>query len=84
MDPASREKTVSITHQGLYEFNMIPFGLKNATAVFQHLMSKVLMGLNPENGHDFVAVYFDDVIIFSDTFEDHLDHLKLVLQAVLG
>ena len=80
MDPDSREKTAFITHQGLYEFNVMPFGLKNAPAVFQRLMNKVLMGLNPENGRDFVAVYLDDVIIFSDTFEDHLEHLKLVLQ----
>jgi len=53
---------------GLFEFNVMP---KNAPAVFQRLMNKVLMGLNPENVYDFVAVYLDDVIVFSDTFEDH-------------
>jgi len=40
-----------------------------AHAVFQCLMQKVLMGLNPEEGHDFVSVYFDDILILSDTFE---------------
>ena len=58
----------------------MPFGLKNAPAVFQRLMQKVLMGLNPEEGPDFVSVYLDDVLIFSDTFDTHLDHLNQVLQ----
>ena len=41
----------------------MPFGLKNAPVVFQHLMHQVFMGLNPENGHDFAAVYLDDIIV---------------------
>ena len=80
MHPDSHEKTAFITHQGLYEFAVMPFGLKNAPAVFQRLMQKVLMGLNPEEGPDFVSVYLDDVLIFSNTFEAHLDHLRRVLQ----
>ena len=80
MHPDLGEKTAFVTHQELYEFTVMPFGLKNAPAVFQWFMNKVFMGLNPENGRDFVAVYLDDVIIFSDTFEDHLAHLKQVLQ----
>jgi len=80
MHPNSREKTAFITHQGLYEFAVMPFGLKNAPAVFQRLMQKVLMGLNPEDGPDFVSVYLDNVLIFSDTFEAHLVHLRQVLQ----
>ena len=63
MHPDSREKT---THQGLYEFTVMPFSLKNAPAVFQRLL---FMGLNPENGHDFVAVYPDDINVFSDTLK---------------
>ena len=58
----------------------MPFGLKNAPAVFQRLMQRVLMGLNPPEGRDFVSVYLDDVLVFSDTFESHLEHLALVLQ----
>ena len=78
--PNSREKTAFITHQGLYEFKVMPFGLRNAPAVFQRLMQRVLAGLNPLEGPDFVSVYLDDVIIFSKTLDDHLRHLSLVIQ----
>ena len=75
----SREKTAFITHQGLYEFQVMPFGLKNAPAVFQRLMQRVLHGLNPEEGPDFVSVYLDDVLVFSETLEEHLGHLRSVM-----
>ena len=58
----------------------MPFGLTNAPSVFQRLMQRVLMGLNPDNGSDFVGVYIDDVIVFSETLEKHLQHLDLVLK----
>ena len=60
----SQKKTTFITYQGLYEFKVMPFGVMNAPAVFQRLMQKVLSRLmtGPE---DFVAVYLDDVIVFS-------------------
>ena len=79
MHPDSREKTAFITHQGLYEFKVMPFGLRNAPAVFQRLMQCVLAGLNPPEGPDFVSVYLDDVIVFSRTLDDHLHHLSLVI-----
>ena len=60
--PNSREKTAFITHQGLYQFNIMPFGLRNAPAVFQRLMQCVLAGLNPEDGPPFVSVYVDDIL----------------------
>ena len=80
LHPDSRAKSAFVTHQGLYEFRVMPFGLKNAPAVFQRLMQKVLMGLNPETGHDFVDVYLDDILVFSETFEAHLLHLRQVLE----
>ena len=76
----SIEKTAFITHQGLYEFQVMPFGLKNAPAVFQRLMQQVLRGLNPEEGPPFVSVYIDDILIFSRTFEDHMSHLRSVIE----
>ena len=81
--PNSQEKTAFVTPQGLYEFRVMPFGLTNAPGVFQRLMQCVLMGLNPEEGPDFVAVYIDDIVIFSRTLEDHIDHLRLVFERLV-
>jgi len=58
----------------------MPFGLMNAPAVFQRLVQRVSMGLNPDDGASFVSVYLDNIIVYSETLEDHLKHLQLVLQ----
>ena len=79
MEPESREKTAFTTPQGLYKFLVMPFGLTNAPAVFQRLMQCVLSGLNPPDGKDFVTAYLDDILVFSSTLSDHLDHLRKVL-----
>ena len=70
----SQEKTAFVTHQGLFEFRVMPFGVMNAPAVFQRLMQKVLSGLQ------FVSVYLDDVIVYSETLEEHISHLKTVFE----
>ena len=69
-----------MTHQGLFEFRVMPFGLTNAPSVFQRVMQQVLSGLNPPDGREFVEVYIDDVLIFSRTMEEHIDHLRQVLE----
>ena len=51
----------------------MPFGLSNAPAVFQELMSVVLQGCN-----DFATAYSDDIMVFSSTFEEHLEHLNII------
>ena len=79
MEPTSREKTAFVMPQGLYRFLVMPFGLKNAPAVFQRLMQRILHGLNPKDGKQFVAAYLDDILVFSETLQDHLNHLRSVI-----
>ncbi|EXX71174.1 gag-pol fusion protein [Rhizophagus irregularis DAOM 197198w] len=74
MNPADRPKTAFITQFGTYQFKVMPFGLCNAPATFQRLMDEVLRGYLWK----FVMVYLDNVIIYSDTFEQHLEHLRVI------
>ena len=72
-------KKIILNIAGIYNMEalrVIPFGLTNAPSVFQHLMQRVLSGLNPEEGRDFISVYIDDVLVFSQNLGDHLKHLK--------
>ena len=73
MDEKDKETTAFSCHKGLFEFNVIPFGLSNALAVFQEFMSVVLQGCN-----DFATAYLDDIMVFSSTLEEHLEHLSIV------
>lgn len=74
MDEKDREKTAFTCHRGLYEFNSMPFGLTNAPSVFQELMTHVLEGISGQ----FATAYLDDIVIHSETVEDHLRHLAEV------
>ena len=76
VEEQDRNKTAFTTPFGLYEFNVVPFGLCNAPATFQRLMQMVLAGLQ----WDICLAYLDDIIIFSSTFRQHLDRLDQVLQ----
>ena len=61
---------------GFYECNRMPFGLCNAPATFQRLMERAMGDINLRD----CLIYLDDIIIFSDTFEAHLDRLEAVFQ----
>ena len=76
MSEESKAKTAFATMSGLYEFKVMPFGLCNAPATFQRLMQKVLSGLG--SGDPFCEVFIDDIIVFSDTIEEHLEHLRML------
>ncbi|GFW03611.1 transposon Ty3-G Gag-Pol polyprotein [Trichonephila clavipes] len=65
-----KEKTAITTPFGLYEFNTMSFGLRNAPSTFQRFITEVLYGL------DFVFPYLDDVLVASSTEEEHSEHLK--------
>ncbi|GBG59127.1 hypothetical protein CBR_g32144 [Chara braunii] len=75
VDPADQHKTAFKTRDGFYEFTVMPFGLTNAPATFRSLMDKVLR----EQSGRFVVVYLDDILIFSKSMEEHLEHLEEVL-----
>ena len=75
MAPEDCEKTAFCTQEGLFEFNVIPFGLCNAPATFQRLMDCVLAGLQWSS----CLVYIDDVIIIGRSFDEHLLHIQQVL-----
>ncbi|XP_078797929.1 uncharacterized protein LOC144989406 [Oryzias latipes] len=77
LEPASRPYTAFRTPAGLFQFTVMPFGLHGAPATFQRLMDKVLQGCE-----NFSAAYLDDVVIFSNTWENHLQHLRRVLDAI--
>ncbi len=66
-----QSKNALTTHNALYEFNVVPFGLFNSRATFQRLMTHVLRGLQ----WDICLVNIDNLVIFSRTFDDHLLHL---------
>ena len=72
LDPKDRSKTAFACHKGLYEFNVMPFGLCNAPSVFQELMTYVLEGISGE----YAIAYLDDIIIYSETEHEHLIHLQ--------
>ena len=74
MDPKSALKSAFVTHEGLFEWTCMPFGLSGAPATFHRMMDTVLAGLKWQC----CLVYLDDVVVFSRTFDDHLRDLTMV------
>ena len=76
VNPEHREKTAFCTSEGLFEFNVMPFGLCNAPATFQRLMDSVLAGLHWKT----CLVYIDDIIVVGKSFDEHLCNLQAVFE----
>ena len=71
----AKPKTAFATHSGLFQFAVMPFGLCNAPATFERLMSQVMRGLHWKR----CLVYIDDILVFGHDFESALQSLELVL-----
>ena len=71
----AKKKTAFVMADGKCQWNVVPFGLATTASTFQYLMSKVLTGLN-----HFAFMYLDDILIFSKSCEEHLQHLNAVFQ----
>ncbi len=70
--PEDRVNTAFSTHQGLFQFTVMPFGLRNTPDTFQRFMDAVL----GDAAKKWAEPFFDDVIIYSEMMEDHLEHLE--------
>ncbi|KAK1561616.1 hypothetical protein QYE76_017840 [Lolium multiflorum] len=71
-------KTAFTTRYGLYEYNVMSFGLTNAPAYFMNLMNKIFMNFLDK----FVVVFIDDILIYSKTEDEHEKHLETILETL--
>ena len=77
LSPVSREKTAFSTPRGLFQFTALPFGLFGAPATFQRLMDRIL---RPHSAY--AAAYLDDIVIYGDTWPQHMQRVAAVLQSL--
>lgn len=76
MNPDDAFKTAFVTNNGKYHFKVMPFGLKNSPATFCRMMADIFRSC------PFVLVYLDDILIFSNSPQEHLEHVKFVLDTL--
>jgi hypothetical protein len=71
LEDNDKEKTAFACHRGLFQFNVMPFGLSTAPSIFQELANIVLQGCE-----EFATAYLDDILIFSKNEDEHLKHIQ--------
>jgi Reverse transcriptase (RNA-dependent DNA polymerase) len=79
LDKDATPKTSFRTRQGLFEFTVLPFGLSNAPFTFMAFMNDVFH----THLDSFVIIYLDDILVYSTTIEEHLLHLRKILELLL-
>eukprot|EP00253_Pinus_taeda_P027721 PITA_27721 len=78
IEPSDVWKTTFKAKEGFFEWLVIPFGLTNAPVPFMRLMDDILQPFT----NSFVVVYMDDILILSQSWEEHLQHIRQVLQTL--
>ena len=79
IEETHKERTAfTVGPLGFYEYNCMPFGLCNSPATYQRLMNECFEGLHLKS----CLIYLDDIIVFSDTYEEHLQRLRQVFQRI--
>lgn len=74
-----RFKTAFVTQQGHWQWRNLPFGLRNSSSVFQRILSGVI---RKHNLQSFCVNYIDDILIFSKSFKEHIEHLRSLFNAI--
>lgn len=74
-----RRKTGFVTQEGHYQWTCLPFGLKTSSAIFQRILSNILRKYKLT---DFTTCFIDDILVYSKSFEDHIKHLRQLLEAI--
>jgi hypothetical protein len=75
LDPKTRDRSAFVTTRGIYQFRVMPFGTKAASACFQRMIQGLLKGTA-----DFAGSFIDDIVIYSNSFDDHLQHVEEILK----
>ncbi|KAL7287791.1 hypothetical protein TKK_0018168 [Trichogramma kaykai] len=76
-----RSKTGFVTQDGHFQWTCLPFGMKTSPAIFQRILSGILRKYRLS---DFAVNYIDDILIFSRSFEEHIEHIAKVLEAIIS